>query len=60
MSKKTLKADYRARNGKRVSHEFPITDEQAGDPLRRAMFVSNAEAFGDMKGWRFVNWTIEG
>jgi len=54
-----LKAAYKSGNGRRVTHEFPITEHQATDPGARASAISNASAYGFGRGYKMlVNWTI--
>lgn len=56
----TLKATFRASNGRRMSKDFDLTAEQATDPLARSNAVSNASAYGHGRGWKaLINWTIE-
>ena len=56
----TLKMVYKTRNGRREYREFPISTDQATDPMERATAISAATRWGDGHGgWRMVNWTID-
>ena len=60
MSDQILHVAYIAGNGRRVTHDFPITDEQATDPAKRAAQISAADFYGQGCGYRrLVNWKIK-
>ena len=51
----TLTAQYIARNGRRVSHDFQVTERAVNDPAARADAISAATYHGQNRDWRFVN-----
>lgn len=54
-----LKAAFKSGNGRRVTHEFPISTRQATDPGARADAISGASNYGFGRGYKMlVNWTI--
>lgn len=56
----TLKMVYKTRNGRREYREFPVSADQATDPMARATAISAATNWGDAHGgWRMVNWNID-
>jgi hypothetical protein len=55
-----LHAAFKSGNGRRVTHDFPITEFQANDTAARASAISNASAYGFGRGYKMlVNWTIK-
>lgn len=50
---------FKAANGKRVTHYFPITEVEATDPAARATAVTNATNYGFGRDWNIVNWSIK-
>jgi len=55
----TLNITFKTRNGRRVSHDFPITADYAADPAAKAAAITSATTWGDQRGWRLVNWKVE-
>jgi hypothetical protein len=58
---KSITADFKARNGRRVTRSFPecaLTAAEFNDPKARAAAINYVSDYGFGRGWRLVNWTI--
>jgi hypothetical protein len=55
---RTLHVSYKARNGRRMTKDFAITEFEATDVAARAAAISNASAYGFGREWNLVNWKV--